>query len=635
MTLLQLAIIMALISTVYLLVQLSSASSDSGFSTGFEMRPDIENMSVTLYETFSQTSTNSTKDLHLEFFDEKNKTLIKNVSFFINATKDDNVLIHELFYTHTGLITLQFSPGSEMGKYVVNGTAEPVLGGMMSNNDVLPIEISTFTPGIYHIHLELLAVVHTNEIIDQTNPPKFDFWWSIDNKGNISKYGNNMIEDPLKLGNYHIINKILSPILQFKSGIAADDVICEQGFQLVIKAKDGSPACAKPHTSQKLVERKWGWAMQPIDSIKPILPNRIAGLENNTGLVIFGNQTYYFVTPNYTDTAYSNPVQISFHDVVFTLFPPGFRGGLPSGDCESYDTASGTLVGGGQYYWANAKFSDGTHELLHMFADSQPCPIYPKQTYFSNHANPQAGLTFYDGKMKLLVNEENPSSQSSGFDGVIIDQSFSVDHVYYFFTNDTSVKFDVGSEGIRLEGLDHVDHLNGKHVKIFGTIPMHQGGEDVIRVEKFQILGSFIPKGTTPTNMIQQVSFDKLLSNPDKYYNQTITVTGQLRENDYPLAITGVGCYSTGFTTSDEFIPDFVSRHQLYDGDRYMGVRIGGQYDLGYSESDKLPLDLKNKQVTLTGVFVPNIKDTGSCLHVLHKSGYILTDFKKISVTGN
>ncbi len=135
--------------------------------------------------------------------------------------------------------------------------------------------------------------------------------------------------------------------------------------------------------------------------------------------------------------------------------------------------------------------------------------------------------------------------------------------------------------------------------------------------------------------MIQQVSFDELLSNPDKYYNQTITITGQLREHDYPSGIAGVGCYSAEFTTSDEFIPDFVSRHQLYDGERYIGVRIGGQYDLGYSESDKLSLDLKDKQVTLTGVFVPNIKDTGYCLHVLHKSGYILTDFNKISVTGN
>ncbi|HEU5488604.1 MAG TPA: hypothetical protein VFV16_07260, partial [Candidatus Nitrosotalea sp.] len=191
-------------------------------------------------------------------------------------------------------------------------------------------------------------------------------------------------------------------------------VKCGPGLQLVIKTKDGSPACARPQTAQKLVERKWGWAMQPIDSIKP-LPNRIMGLEDNTGIVTFGNQNYYFVTPNYTDTAYSNPVQVSFHDVVFTLFPPGFRGGLPTGDCGNDGTVGKIVSGGGSYYWADAKFSDGIQELLHMFADSNPCPIYPKQTMFSNHTNPQAGLTFYDGKMKLLVSTDNQISPSTNY----------------------------------------------------------------------------------------------------------------------------------------------------------------------------------------------------------------------------
>ncbi|HEU5221846.1 MAG TPA: hypothetical protein VFU58_07275, partial [Candidatus Nitrosotalea sp.] len=399
MKIIPLLIISALIGvTMSILMQLPFASSESGFSNGFEDRsPNISNMSLVLYDKFEQVSPNSTKDLYLEFFDEKNKTLVKNVSFFVNATKGDTILIHELFYTHTGSMTLQFSSGSYTGKWVINGTAEPTLGGMMSNNDVIPIEMSAFTQGTYHFHIEVLALVDINHIVDQSNPPTFDSWWSVDDKGNISKDTNSTTISKIKNA---------SPLQQFKLGVAADDVKCGPGLQLVIKTKDGSPACARPQTAQKLVERKWGWAMQPIDSIKP-LPNRIPGLENNTGMVTFGNQTYYFVTPSYTDSAYSNPVQVSFHDVVFTLFPPGFGGGLPSGDCESYDTVGKIVTGGGTYYWADAKFSDGVHELLHMFADSQPCPIYPKQTMFSNHTNPQAGLTFYDGRMKLLVSADN------------------------------------------------------------------------------------------------------------------------------------------------------------------------------------------------------------------------------------
>src|SRR2546428_6485897 len=44
--------------------------------------------------------------------------------------------------------------------------------------------------------------------------------------------------------------ELQSPLKQFKSGIAANDIKCEQGLQLVIKAEDGSPACVKLDTAQ-------------------------------------------------------------------------------------------------------------------------------------------------------------------------------------------------------------------------------------------------------------------------------------------------------------------------------------------------------------------------------------------------
>lgn len=201
-------------------------------------------------------------------------------------------------------------------------------------------------------------------------------------------------------------SSILSPLKQFKSGISANDVKCEQGLQLVIKAKDGSPTCVRPQTAQKLVERGWGWAMQPIDSLKPLLPNRITGFENDTGTVTFGNRTYYFETPHYIQNAWiGHPIQISFHDVVFALFPSGFKGGLPDNIC------------GSQYYWTDAEFSDGTRELLHIFpitSTNQQCLALPEPIYFSTHTNPQTGLTFYDGKMKLLVSTSVTNSTSNG-----------------------------------------------------------------------------------------------------------------------------------------------------------------------------------------------------------------------------
>ncbi len=57
-----------------------------------------------------------------------------------------------------------------------------------------------------------------------------------------------------------VVEDYVAPALkQFKSGIAAEDVKCKQSFQLVIKARDGSPICVKPQTKAKLIQR--GWAL--------------------------------------------------------------------------------------------------------------------------------------------------------------------------------------------------------------------------------------------------------------------------------------------------------------------------------------------------------------------------------------
>ncbi len=120
------------------------------------------------------------------------------------------------------------------------------------------------------------------------------------------------------------------------------------------------------------------------------LPNPIAGLGNDIRIVNCKNQTYYFETPNDTKTVDVRPVQISFHDVIFTLFPSTF-GGMSFGSCE------------GMHYVTDTKFSDGTSELLHVFVVSPSCSYDYTPIKLSTHTNPQAVLTVYDGKMKLLV----------------------------------------------------------------------------------------------------------------------------------------------------------------------------------------------------------------------------------------
>lgn len=71
------------------------------------------------------------------------------------------------------------------------------------------------------------------------------------------------LEDQLKQARQNIEpvkmvdGAIISPLKQFKSGILAENVQCKEGLQLVIKAKDDSPACVKPETKLKLIERGW------------------------------------------------------------------------------------------------------------------------------------------------------------------------------------------------------------------------------------------------------------------------------------------------------------------------------------------------------------------------------------------
>ena len=49
-----------------------------------------------------------------------------------------------------------------------------------------------------------------------------------------------------------------TPLKQFKSGIAAKDVKCKEGFQFIMKNENGQPACVTPNTFDKLISRGWG-----------------------------------------------------------------------------------------------------------------------------------------------------------------------------------------------------------------------------------------------------------------------------------------------------------------------------------------------------------------------------------------
>jgi len=52
-------------------------------------------------------------------------------------------------------------------------------------------------------------------------------------------------------------DQILPPIKQIKTGVLPEDVMCNEGKELIFKSSDGSPKCVSEVAAGKLVERGW------------------------------------------------------------------------------------------------------------------------------------------------------------------------------------------------------------------------------------------------------------------------------------------------------------------------------------------------------------------------------------------
>jgi len=61
------------------------------------------------------------------------------------------------------------------------------------------------------------------------------------------------------VGNQQINDIIakMTPLKQIKNGIIPSEIICKEGLQLVFKNTDDGPACVKPTSVNKLIERNW------------------------------------------------------------------------------------------------------------------------------------------------------------------------------------------------------------------------------------------------------------------------------------------------------------------------------------------------------------------------------------------
>ena len=198
-------------------------------------------------------------------------------------------------------------------------------------------------------------------------------------------------------------NFILPPLQQFRSGILVHDIKCNSNFQLIFKSEDGLPACVKPESVAIFIER--GWARQelyhdinvePKITLNDYFYNGI-DKENNMTISI-NNQTYYQTTLDYSAYNLPKATSIQFQNVVFT-FPEG------------------TLATpGGAFVVLDVKFQDGFEETYGMHTENEfggiqvPTQSVPRMAVnstivLSNHMEPQAGMTIYHDRIKLLVSK--------------------------------------------------------------------------------------------------------------------------------------------------------------------------------------------------------------------------------------
>ncbi len=211
------------------------------------------------------------------------------------------------------------------------------------------------------------------------------------------------------------------PLEQVKWGAAPTNVTCRNDLELVIKAEDGTPACVSPENVAKLV--KIGWARQEfyyhdVHVTPKVTLNDYSyiGIENNDNVTVsINNQAYYQTTLDYSVYNLPRATPIKFHNVTFT-FPEG-----------TMPTPGGALVA------LDLKFQDGFEETYGKqtvnpdgSGSGSGIPV-PSQyglhaavnstTVLSNHMEPQAGITIYHDKIKLLVstdaNSPNISIQTS------------------------------------------------------------------------------------------------------------------------------------------------------------------------------------------------------------------------------
>ncbi|MDE1838453.1 MAG: hypothetical protein KGH87_00900 [Thaumarchaeota archaeon] len=142
-------------------------------------------VSLKLYS--NSTMPNNVHYLWLRFFDENANQTIPHVTFFLNITKNNDSLLHDLFHTHTGMLTLQVNSSDIPFNGTVLGDREAILGGWLphDNNKPVVVHAPVFNDAnsTYHVQITMDTIDNDNNVFfDQSTAPRFDFYLNMHDK---------------------------------------------------------------------------------------------------------------------------------------------------------------------------------------------------------------------------------------------------------------------------------------------------------------------------------------------------------------------------------------------------------------------------------------------------------------------
>jgi len=174
---------------------------------------------------------------------------VANPSYFIDLKKQEQPIMSGLYQGNPSLAVVLESDKEETSIHLEDNYKQ-YLGG--TSKDVT-YPTNRLGLGEYDFHAILFQSDKPEWIQHDICAISLNWDFSVNDDGVITT-------NPPKTekGKLRDVTKEFPPLQQHNKGVNIGDIECRHGLQLLMKTKDGTPACVKPESVTKLVT--WGWA---------------------------------------------------------------------------------------------------------------------------------------------------------------------------------------------------------------------------------------------------------------------------------------------------------------------------------------------------------------------------------------